>query len=252
VRLFLFFLSAPVWAQPLSVYSDLARIDRSGTVTSPEAPREILSPMVIRNGFTSFQVVVQAPAGKHWQLHVGQNPENAVQVTMYRESGDTLERVELPVDADGTQVFWMDLWAAKDSPVRRIKVEPELNIDDDWVIYPMEGRVVDAAVQAEAPFEPRLPALDNLRLALCYTGPGSDVGAVSGPSYTLAALRSRNGQQDAILTKTLGAGEDVKRRFKMCDGAPPGDAGWYRQVRDYEPGNPEAYLKVRDYLFRLR
>ena len=38
----------------------------------------------------------------------------------------------------------------------------------------------------------------------------------------------------------------------MCDGAPAGDLNWYREVRDYEPGNPEAYLKIRDYLFRLR
>src|ERR1700733_4293505 len=67
--LVLLVLSAPVWAQPLTVYSDLARIDKSGTVTAPETPREILSPMVIRNGFTSFQLVVQAPPSKHWQLH---------------------------------------------------------------------------------------------------------------------------------------------------------------------------------------
>ena len=70
-------------------------------------------------------------------------------VTIYRESGDMLERVELPVDGDGTQIFWMDLWTAKDAPVRRIKVEPELKIDEDWVIYPMEGRVMDAVVQGE-------------------------------------------------------------------------------------------------------
>ena len=60
-----------------------------------------------------------------------------------------LERVELPVDGDGNQIFWMDLWTARDAPVRRIKVEPELKIDEDWVIYPMEGRVMDAVVQGE-------------------------------------------------------------------------------------------------------
>jgi hypothetical protein len=249
--LFLLVVCVPGWAQPLSVYSDLARIDKSGAVTAPETPREILSPMVVRNGFTSFQVVVQAPASKHWQLHIGQNPENAVAVTMYRESGDALERVELPVESDGTQIFWMDLWTAKDAPVRRIKVEPELNIDDDWVIYPMEGRVMDAVVQVEKPLEPMLPAVDALGLSQCFLdNPGR---LPSGPAYTLPAVRSRNGQQDAILVRTYPAAQDdVKRLFKLCEGAPSGDRGWYGQLHDYEPGNPEAYLKIRDYLFRLR
>ncbi len=251
MRFFLFIVSAPLWAQPLSVYSDLARIDKSGTVAAPETPREILSPMVVRNGFTSFQVVVQAPAGKRWQLHVGQNPENAVTITMYRESGDALERVELPMEGDGTQVFWMDLWTGKDAPVRRIKVEPELNIDDDWVIYPMEGRVTDALVQTEKQLEPTLPARDALRFSACFSGPLLGLPE-SGPWYTIPAMRYRNGLQDGILARTYAAVDDLKKRFGVCDGAPPGDQNWYRQIRDYEPGNPEAYLKIRDYLFRLR
>ncbi len=251
MRFFLFILSAPVWAQPISVYSDMARIDKSGSVTAPETPREILSPMVVRNAFTSFQVVVQAPSGKPWLLHVGQNPENAVVVTMYRESGDALEPVELPVEGAGTQVFWMDLWTARDAPVRRIKVEPELKIDDDWVIYPMEGRVMDAVVKVEKPVEPMLPARDALRFAVCVNGPLLGLPE-SGPRYTLPAMRYRNGQQDAILARTYAAGDDLKRLFNVCDGAPSGDQNWYLQIRDYQPGGPEGYLKVRDYLFRLR
>jgi hypothetical protein len=252
VRVFvLLVLSAPVWAQPLMVYSDLARIDKSGTVTAPETPREILSPMVIRNGFTSFQLVVQAPPSKHWQVHVGQNPDNAVAITMYRESGDALERVELPVEGEGTQLFWMDLWTAKEAPVRRIKVEPELNIDDDWVVYPMEGRVEEAVVQSEKPLEPTLPARDAVRFAVCFTGGVLDLPG-SGPQYSLPAIQFRNSQQDAILARIYGARDDLKRQFGVCDGAPPTDQSWYRQIRDYQPGDPEAYLKIRDYLFRLR
>src|ERR1700733_6174718 len=66
--------SGAAWAQPLSVYSEFARINASGEVTAPETPREILSPALVRNGFTSFQVVVQAPADRQWWLFVGQNP----------------------------------------------------------------------------------------------------------------------------------------------------------------------------------
>ena len=252
MRFFLFALSAPLWAKPLSVYSDLARIGKSGVVTPPESPREILSPMLVRNGFTSFQVVVQAPSGKPWQLHVGQNPEDAVSVTIYRESGDMLERVELPVDGDGNQIFWMDLWTARDAPVRRIKVEPELKIDEDWVIYPMEGRVMDAVVQGDLLVSPMTPVQDALRFALCYKGAGGISEVMSGPFYTLSAMRYRNVQRDANLPRSSAAAEEIKRLFHVCDGAPPGDLNWYREVRDYEPGNPEAYLKIRDYLFRLR
>ena len=35
----------------------------------------------------------------------------------------------------------MDVWIDKDAPVRRIKVEPQLYVNGDWVIYPMEMRV---------------------------------------------------------------------------------------------------------------
>jgi hypothetical protein len=243
-------LSAFGWSQPVFVYSDLARIDKSGTVTAPETPREILSPMVVRNGFTSFQVVVQAPSGKHWQLHVGQNPENAVSITMYHESGDALERVDLPIDSDGAQVFWMDVWTGKTAAVERIKIEPELKIDDDWVIYPMEGRVVDAVVQSEKPLEPMLPAWDSLRASVCYSG--RLLQLVSSRSDTLPAMRSRNGQQDAILAKSYMVSDYLRKQFGVCDGAPAEDLNWYQQTRDYRPGDPESYLKVRDYLFRLR
>src|SRR5258708_541883 len=97
-------------AQPLSVYSEFARVDAKGHVTVPESPREILSPAVARNAFTSFQVVVEVPENKSWWRYIGLNPENAVRVTVYREADGELEPEELPVVGKGTQVFWMDLW----------------------------------------------------------------------------------------------------------------------------------------------
>jgi hypothetical protein len=114
------------WAQSVSVYSELTRIDDQGKVIAPETPREILSPAVVRNGFTSFQVVVEAPPEAKWWLFVGQNPENSVKLTMYRElgpeSGNALEPVDLPYRSSGTQVLWLDLWTGENAPVKRIKV----------------------------------------------------------------------------------------------------------------------------------
>jgi hypothetical protein len=131
----------------LLVYSEFARIDAKGKVTVPAEPREILSPALARNAWESFQIVVEpSDATLPWQLYVAQNPENAVAVTLYRESGDKLEKVSQPVSGTGVQIFWMDIYTAKTAPAERIKVEPQLHINNDWVIYPMEGRVMDAIV----------------------------------------------------------------------------------------------------------
>src|SRR5579862_8060120 len=147
VKTAVFLLLLPAaWSQPLRVYSEFAKIDAAGKVTAPAEPREILSPAIARNAFSSFQVVVDVPQGTSYQLYVAQNPENSVEVTLYRENGEKLEGVEQPVSGNGTQVYWMDLWTARDAPVQRIKVEPQLHVNNDWVIYPMEARVVNATV----------------------------------------------------------------------------------------------------------
>jgi hypothetical protein len=230
-------------AQSVSVYSELAQMDGSGKVTAPESPREILSPVLVRNGFTSFQVVVEAPAETKWWLFVGQNPENSVKVTMYRESGATLAPVDLPYADLGTQVFWMDLWTDGTAPVRRIKIEPELHINDDWVIYPIEGRVMEAKIPPGPPFSPakvrREPAF-WMRTSVC--GPpagGIDFSGLFGGGVSLADLRFRNSQQDVRLMEAHPAAKaDVKNLLGGCDAPLPPD--------------PESYLRIRDYLLRLR
>lgn len=220
---------APVWAQPLSVYSDLAQIDELGRVKAPETPREILSPAVVRNGFNSFQVVVEAPAEAKWWLFMGQNPENSVKVTMYREAGQALERVDLPYASSGTQVLWMDLLVEGNAPVQRIKVEPELNINDDWVTYPIEARVMEARIP------PGSAPAASMHDYVC----GSQALGPPPPGPSLEALRFRNFQQDVrLMDAHAAAKEDVKKLLGGCDAALPAD--------------PEWYLRIRDYLFRLR
>lgn len=215
-------IGVPSAAQPLTVYSEFAQIDASGSVTAPETPREILSPALIRNGFSSFQVVVQAPADKEWWLFVGLNPENAVKITLYRETPEMLEPVELPRKSSGAETLWMDVWTASDAPVARIKIEPELHIDDDWVTYPIEGRVMQAAVP-----EPALP-------------PGSYLCPLvnATPPLPMARFQLRNAAQDFALAAPLEQ-EDRNKLLEFCDR--PAPARW-----------SENYLRIRDYLFRLR
>jgi len=211
-------------AQSIGVYTEFAQIDKAGKVTAPETPREILSPAVVRNGFTSFQVVVEAPAEAKWWLFVGQNPEKSFKVTMYRESGDLLESVDLPVQSQGTQVFWMDVWTDGRASVQRVKLEPELNINDDWVLYPIEARVVEAtAPQGPAPAA-------STREYIC--GSPASGAALKGP-------RLRNSEQDVkLMAAHFEAKEDIKKLLGGCDAEVPTD--------------PEWYLRIRDYLFRLR
>jgi hypothetical protein len=214
-----------VQAQPLSVYSEFAQINAGGEVTAPETPREILSPALVRNGFTSFQVVVQAPANQLWWLFVGQNPEDAAKVTMYRETADALEPVELPRHSRGTEVLWMDVWTAAAAPAERIKIEPELRFGDapesDWVIYPIEARVMDARVPA-----PALPAGSYL------------CPLVATPALPMARFQLRNAAQDFALAARLPK-EGLAKLLASCDA--PAPARW-----------SENYLRIRDYLFSLR
>ena len=205
-----------ITAQSLRVYSEFAQINEKGDVTAPARPREILSPAIVRNGFTSFQIVVQVPPGTPYSLYVGQNPEDAVRVTMYRESGEKLEPVELPVEGKSTQVFWMDVFTDRSAPVRRIKVEPQLNVNRDWIVYPMEARVMEAVVPEE-------------RAESGFCGP------IPKSGNALAASRLRNARQDASLAVLLTKPEleKLKAQCRVAD-------------------DPESYFKIRDYLFRMR
>jgi hypothetical protein len=226
VKLFLLLiLPLTAWAQTVAVYSEFARIDKFGEVFAPETPREILSPAIARNAFTSFQVVVKAASGTEWRLYVGQNPENAVRVTMYRESGDALEPVDLPFDSEGTQVFWMDVWTGRDAPVARIKVEPEIFVNGDWVIYPMEARVMEARVaEVAGAATPVCPLKES-------------------PTKTpVAALQFRNAIQDGALAAQAPK-DEIENLHSFCDTPTPSNAQRFWT---------ERYLRIRDYLFRLR
>jgi hypothetical protein len=222
---FFWMVSAVTRAQSLNVYSEFAQISKEGRVTAPEMPREILSPALARNAYTSFQVVVEASPEAHWRLFVGQNPDNAVRVTIYREDGDAIEPVELPTEGDGVQVFWMDLWTDSNASVARIKIEPELYVKEDWFTYPMEGRVTEARVPDGSQSQPAM------KTYLCGGAPAA--APVSG----IAGLRSRNAQQDVALA-ALGSKDQLRKLYGACEASPP--------------DNPEWYLRIRDYLVRLR
>lgn len=233
-------LPALLSAQILNVYSEFAKIDAEGNVVAPENPREILSPALVRNGFTSFQVVAQVPRGTNYVLRLGQNPENAAKVVFYKAVATGLEPAETPIQADTTQTFWMDVWIDKDAPVRRIKLEPELQFGADWVTYPMEMRVRETVVPENGPIAAKSAApFDMLQSFLCADKPTSDGKAAARASKitTAEALHQRNALQDVAMASALSAPAREELRKWM--------GGCTARTSD----NPETYLHVRDYFW---
>jgi hypothetical protein len=131
----------------LRVFSEFTRIDPFGKIVRQDRgtaePRHILSPAFPRNAFSSLRVVVSLDRPAKYTLDIGQNPENAVKVTLYKEKfekhgdqwiPDGLEPVKNPYEGElssspeipgqTTVTFWLDMWVDKNAVVERIKVSP--------------------------------------------------------------------------------------------------------------------------------
>jgi len=213
--------AAIVQAQEVKVWSEFQRIDPFGQVVAAdrvEHPREILSPAVPRNAWTSFHVAVTIPENVPTYLYVQQNPE-WFDVTVYKEEfkptpegwiPDRLREAKLPcltilpdaekpIPRQTTAVYWLDIWAPEKAEVGRMRMQVLLNVAERWLMYPMEIRVVSATV-------PKLPA--------------------PAQRDSIRPLMQRNARQYEALAKAL-----------KVELPPPG------------PG-AEGPLKVRDFLLR--
>src|ERR1700676_2054901 len=152
--------------QPGRGYSEVAHVNDAGEVVAPENPREILSPAVARNAFSSFQLAIQVPRGVKFLVYIGQNPDDAARVSLYRRDGGKLVPIVVPYEGVSSQVLWMDVWVDGDAPVRRVKIEPQVGIDSEWVTYPVEVRVSEPVVPKVTVESTRTP-VEIMRLYLC-------------------------------------------------------------------------------------
>jgi hypothetical protein len=245
----------------------------------PGRPREIISPAVARNAFASFRLVVASPPGKPYALHVGHNPDDVFQITLYREvpvkSGarwipDILERLSPPATgfvpltgAGGPQravTYWMDVWVPAHAPVRRVRVEAQLNVGSDWIIYPMEFRIQQATVPAVGVASGALPplaassteaALGPLHDFLCSK---SEQRLPAAGGLTVRGFIRRNALQDAALARALepAIGRPALESALLAILGAPDVKSWCEAAGN--PGqskvDPEIYLKVRDYLYK--
>lgn len=161
------FAAAALPAQTVEVYSEFQRPDPFGGVVAPDRawhPREILSPVIGRNGHATFHVAVTVPSKESYFLFVIPNPAESCRVVVYKEHfsktpagwiPDRLTELQrlpdygvMPDPDDGiegqtTRVYLVDLWIPPESPIFRFRLELQLKVAD-WTIRPMEVRVVAA------------------------------------------------------------------------------------------------------------
>ena len=255
----------------VTVISELQRLNPFGQAIEwdrQESVREILSPAVARNAIASFQVVVEIPAGKQYYLYVGLNPEDAVTVKLYKEVfhhqddgrwiPDELKPVELPyqgrlgdqgIPGQKVDTFWLDIHVPKDAKVERIKVDPQLWVDERWLSYPMEVRVVAAQVDGSLP-TPGEPAPMNFPVDASaqrvWRKKYCSIPEISSSSNTLTirSLVERNARQDVAL-RSRWTVEDVTQLLGIKDASQ-----WCTESYVPSPKGPENYLRLRDRILR--
>ncbi len=235
--------------------SEFRRVGANGEIAASDAagtPREIISPALIRNGYTSFQLVVKGPPGASFMLYIASNPDRVLRPALYRVAGpDRLEPVKGlsepgKFNQHGVGLYWLDIWTPAATPVRRIRVEAQLNVGKDFVITPMELRVQAGVVPAQGLPAVARPAAGNsaagpfalLAQSVCGVAP---VGAVASPAAMAAA------DSLSILGKIMrNAGQDMLLARKPAAAA--NKQAWCDQPRD--AADPETYLRIRDGIWR--
>ncbi len=195
--------------------------------------REILSPALPRNGWSSFHVTVTAPPSTPFTLHIAQNPDDFALVELYQDG----IRVMLPLDGtipEGrtASTFWLDVRLAADVDIRRFKLEPQVFIaESGWIVYPLEARVVSATVPPPADARILFPSPPDARQFaenwLC--GARHPLSRNLAQDGRLAAEFPRE-TADARLLSALG----VKDKEAWCK-APeyPPHREWYLGFRDF-------------------
>src|SRR5262249_10988987 len=116
------------------------------------------------------------------------------------------------------------------SSVERIKIEPQLHINNDWVIYPIEGRVMDATVPDGKSPSGNYPPVAVLRSYLCR--PKQEDALLGSAAPSISGLRFRNAQQDLALAAKAPRAK-LQELLGSCSSPVSADPEWYFRIRDY-------------------
>ncbi len=260
-------------AQSVRLYSEFVRVGPDGGLVAADGvtkPQEILSPVALKNAFVTLRVVVEAPPDSTYYLHLGQNPEDYLEMNLYQEHyeqlgeawvPDRIEKVQLPHGArlsegQTVQTYLLDIFVKPNTPMTRIRVEVQMNVGDGWTIYPLEMRVRDRSGPGGGrPLGP-LPAVSArsdmaliapLREYLC-----GDKLSTRGPVplTTLRAILVRNMRQDlaAAREREKEEGAGVALMLMKAGGWP--DTESFCKARRPAPIGTEWWLRARTYLYQ--
>lgn len=230
--------------------TEFRRVGAAGEILAADAmgvPREIISPALIRNGYTSFHLVVTGPPGASFMLYIASNPDRVLRPVLHRVVGaDRLEPLKSLNDSGkfndhGVSVYWLDVWTPGPTPVRRIRLEAQLNMGQDFVITPLELRVLAGvvpalaapAVKTQRPGHAAASAFALLDQTLC--GAAAEPRVPAPDALSVMGRIMRNAGQDMLLARKLGAAAaDTK---SWCG-------------PEIDRTNPEGYLRIRDAIWR--
>ncbi|MGJ5819243.1 hypothetical protein [Paludibaculum fermentans] len=251
--------------QRLLVYSEFQRVRPDGEVVAAdrvEHRREIISPAVIRNAYTTLRVVVEAPPGAPYHLYVGQNPDDTVQCTLYQEQytragsewvPDKVRMMQLPHSAvlgtdQKVQTYLLDVWTPESTPPARFRLEVQLNVGDRWIIYPMEVRVMKELGPGHTRPAEHLPQVEQrvdeaVKPPACEYLLATPAVGLNGPMERISTFLSRNVRQDMQLAQSRAKPEVQELLLRLsgfqaietlCKGGQPAPAGaeWWLRVRD--------------------
>jgi hypothetical protein len=264
-----------LFAQAIEIYPDLRRIDPFGATIPQDrgiVSREVLSPAVVRNAYTSFQIAVRVPPKESYFLYVVTNPLDACRVELYKEHfvrtargwmPDTLAEVHrLPdfgvmpdpddsVDGQNTRLYLLDLWIPPNANVARFRVEVQLKVAD-WTVRPMEVRVMPAVVpDVAAGRSPAIPLEAAASLASWQALSSYGGGVMPRRPERIETLRDilrRNAAQDIALAASL-RDESTSPRALLRKAL-----GLFEANTRFTPGlwGAEWWLRMRDALYALR
>jgi hypothetical protein len=257
-------------AQSVEIHTEFLRVNPQGEILAIDAtpkPREILSPALVRNGFTSFHVVVRSRRPVSYFLLTGTNPPDVLRTAIYKEKfnkrgqdwiPDALEPLtppnfavlpdpEIAVPGQTAGVYLLDVWVPPESPAGTVRLEVQAKVGE-WIIYPMEVRILSARVPPAPRSAAPLPEIgqraDESAMAplLEYLGPHGEGAAALQPSKkarpaeavaprNLREVIRRNAEQDMALARTLDLNTVLPAiKQKMRPASSGGE--WYLSVRD--------------------
>ena len=249
----------------LHLYSEFQRVQPDGNIMAvdrADIPQEIISPPLIRNGFTTFHVSVTGrPKILYW-MAIQTNPADVFQIHVYREehgSDGIPDRLveeakplyflgvmpDLPVERT-TQVYLVDIWTPPNAPVDRVRFEVLVKTGE-WVVAPMEVRVIAARVP-DSPVlaccavlpEPERPA-DAGAWPVIFSALAGGVPQPPPRPGTVRAVIMRNAQQDAALARSF----DAWAKALVLDRAWPIMLGRLPVGPETIRGDAESYLQIR-------